>query len=544
MEELNAHPGVYTAAVINLLWSELEPQQGVFDDSALTSGLAAIAAYDAAYPSTPVTAKLRIFAGAGTPAWVIQLTGGPITVTDNSGTIEIGAFWTAAYRTAWQGLQAHLASEYDGSPLIAEVAISSCSSLTAEPFIAPLSAASLVNMRQFGFSDAAYMACLSGAVDDYAPWIATPLDFTFNAYRNSDGCTTGSSGACLVGNPAFSIQVMDAFRAALGPAHAVVANHGLQDPLASGAQPIYSELQNLYAEAQALTPPSTSALEFQTYAPTVDWDSTIALGLTYHPTEIEVWDTQAAGGSADISLAQLQNYASQLAVQPVAYTGAQLVSAATLHSGAVAPASLVSIFGPLLAPASGSTTVTVTDASGAPHTASLLYVSSTQINALLAPNLAVGPAVFSVAPSGGPPVSGTLLISAAAPGIFAANASGSGIAAAQTVTTHADGSSATSNVFSCIADSCSAIPIDLNGPGERVYLVLYGTGLGDQSPTGTSVLVGSLLLTPSYAGPQPQFPGLDQVNVLLPASLAGAGFVNVAVSSGQSISNTLTIAIQ
>ena len=36
-----------------------------------------------------------------------------------------------------------------------------------------------------------------------------------------------------------------------------------------------------------------SPLVLQTYSPTVDWDGTVQLGLTYHPTEIEIWDTVA-----------------------------------------------------------------------------------------------------------------------------------------------------------------------------------------------------------------------------------------------------------
>jgi hypothetical protein len=312
MEEINAHPGIYSAAVINLLWSQLEPQEGVFDDSALTSALANIASYNARYPATPVAAKLRINAGVGTPEWVMQLTGGPIEVAGETGTIQIGAFWTSPYKTAWRALQAHLAAEYDSGSTIAEVAISSCSSHTDEPFIIELDATSLANMRQFGFNDATYMACLSGAQDDYAAWVNTPLDFTFNQYRNSDGCTVSKPTSCLVANSAFTIQVMEAFRAALGTSRAVVANHGLQVPLTTAAEAIYAEFQTLYSQAQAQTPPATSPLELQTYNQSVDWNSTIALGLTYHPTEIEIWDTVAAGGLAALSATQLQTWASEL----------------------------------------------------------------------------------------------------------------------------------------------------------------------------------------------------------------------------------------
>jgi hypothetical protein len=302
--ELNAHPGVYSAAVIVLFWSQLEPQQGVFNDSALNSALASLAAYNAKYPATPVTAKLRIFMGAGTPAWVIAATGA-VTVTNAQGqTGQIGEFWTPAYQGYWRGLQAHLAGEFDASPMISEVAISSCSSLTAEPFILPHDQASITALHQAGYTDALGEACLSQAPDDYGAWKLTPLDYTFNSFTATDSGTP-------VANAVFPIQVMQAFRAALGT-RGVVANHGLQSPLATGAQPIYAEFTTLYNQAQAQTPPTLSPLEFQTYGPTVDWPSAIALGLTYHPTEIEVWDTVAAGGQAPLTLTQLQQFAAQL----------------------------------------------------------------------------------------------------------------------------------------------------------------------------------------------------------------------------------------
>jgi hypothetical protein len=302
-EELAAHPGVYVAAVINLDWSQLEPAQGIFDDSALTAALANIAAYNAQNPTKPVVGKLRIFAGLGTPAWVIQATGG-VALTDANGTGTVGEFWTPAYRQFWQGLQTHLASEYDTSPAIGEVAISSCATITAEPFILPHDAASVSALHQAGYTDALGMACLSGAAADYAAWKHTPLDFTFNAFTQTD---TGNEAI----NTAFPITVMQAFRAALGT-RGVVANHGLQSPLDAGAVPIYNEFAALSTAAATATPPSISPLEFQTYGPTVDWPSAITLGLTYHPTEIEVWDTVAAGGQAPLSLAQLQGWAASL----------------------------------------------------------------------------------------------------------------------------------------------------------------------------------------------------------------------------------------
>ena len=299
--ELNAHAGVYSAAVIDLYWSQLEPSQGVFDDSAITSALAGIAAYNAQYPSTPVVGKLRIFMGVGTPAWVIAATGS-VTITTSKGTGTIGEFWTPAYDALWQALQDHLAAEYDMNAAIGEVAITSCSSLTGEPFILPQSPASVEALHAAGYTDALGMTCLSHAPADYAAWKVTPLDYTFNVFSEID---TGKT----VANSAFPTQEMATFRAALGT-RGVVANHGLQSTLTANALALYPEFTALYDQAVAAG--TVSPLEFQTYSPTVDWPSTIALGLTYHPTEIEIWDTQAAGGQAPLTLAQLQGWAAEL----------------------------------------------------------------------------------------------------------------------------------------------------------------------------------------------------------------------------------------
>jgi hypothetical protein len=302
--ELNAHPGVYSAAVVQLYWSQLEPSQGVFDDSALTSALASLAAYNTRYPSTPVVAKLRIFMGLGTPAWVAQATG-PITVSNGTQSATVGEYWSTAYNVLWKALQDHLASEYDTDSRIGEVAITSCSSLTGEPFIMTLNSANVALLHQAGYTDAQQIACLSNAANDYSGWTHTPLDYTFNAFTHTDSTP-------YVTDTDFPIQVMTAFRSALGT-RAVVANHGLQDPLTAAATPIYNEFQTLGTQASAAG--TTSSLEFQTAGPTVDWDSTIAYALTYHPTEIEIWNTVAAGGQAPLSQAQLAAYATSLKQQ-------------------------------------------------------------------------------------------------------------------------------------------------------------------------------------------------------------------------------------
>jgi uncharacterized protein (TIGR03437 family) len=56
------------------------------------------------------------------------------------------------------------------------------------------------------------------------------------------------------------------------------------------------------------------------------------------------------------------------------------------------------------------------------------------------------------------------------------------------------------------------------------------------------VTIAGQTFTPSYSGSQGAFAGLDQVNVLLPASLAGSGQVNVSITVNGQTSNVGTIA--
>jgi uncharacterized protein (TIGR03437 family) len=56
--------------------------------------------------------------------------------------------------------------------------------------------------------------------------------------------------------------------------------------------------------------------------------------------------------------------------------------------------------------------------------------------------------------------------------------------------------------------------------------------------------INSINVPVQFAGPQPSFAGLDQVNVLLTLNLRGAGEVPVVVTVDGKPSNTVTVNIQ
>ena len=130
-----------------------------------------------------------------------------------------------------------------------------------------------------------------------------------------------------------------------------------------------------------------------------------------------------------------------------------------------------------------------------------------------------------------------------APGLFSANGSGQGVAAATAVRVIANLQGPV-QVFSCdAAATCVATPIDL-GLDTPVYLSLNGTGIRRASRLSNVVVtIGTVKIEPTYADLQPQIPGLDQVNVPLPLTLRGSGLVNVTVTVDGVKSNAVQIDI-
>jgi uncharacterized protein (TIGR03437 family) len=91
--------------------------------------------------------------------------------------------------------------------------------------------------------------------------------------------------------------------------------------------------------------------------------------------------------------------------------------------------------------------------------------------------------------------------------------------------------------------------VPVNVSSGQTYLILFGTGLQyHQSPATVDFTnqAGTVLasLTASFAGAQGTEAGLNQINVLLPVSLAGSGLLNVTVTVDSRTSNAVQVAIQ
>lgn len=115
-----------------------------------------------------------------------------------------------------------------------------------------------------------------------------------------------------------------------------------------------------------------------------------------------------------------------------------------------------------------------------------------------------------------------------------------GVAAANAALYSADGTVAPMPVFQCNPE-CTSVPMSLGGPGDTLAVTLYGTGFRNvTSPSSASVTIGGTRAQILYIGAQPSYPGLDQLNVAVPLSLAGAGEVAVVLTvNGQTANSVL-----
>jgi uncharacterized protein (TIGR03437 family) len=219
-----------------------------------------------------------------------------------------------------------------------------------------------------------------------------------------------------------------------------------------------------------------------------------------------------------------------------------IVRSTNYYGGSQSPDSIASIFGNDLAnttqsasslplPESlGGTSVRIKDSNGVEHAAPLFYVSPTQINFQVPVGLANGNAIITVRSGDGQAIStGETVIANTAPGLFSADGTGTGLAAALVFRVRADGSTVYEPVARLDADNkIVTVPIDLGPEGDQVALAMFGTGLrGYQSLCGDGLAncqikarIGVDEVPVLYIGSQGQFASLDQINISLPRNIS------------------------
>jgi uncharacterized protein (TIGR03437 family) len=132
-----------------------------------------------------------------------------------------------------------------------------------------------------------------------------------------------------------------------------------------------------------------------------------------------------------------------------------------------------------------------------------------------------------VSNSDGSTTAGTFNLVPTSAGIFTATGTGQGTAAALVTS---DGI----NYTSVALPDGSPRPVSAGTQASPSFLTLFVTGLGNApSPNSpVSVTIGNATANVVFAGPQGQFPGLSQINVVIPPTLAGANIVGITVTTG------------
>ncbi len=238
-------------------------------------------------------------------------------------------------------------------------------------------------------------------------------------------------------------------------------------------------------------------------------------------------------------------------------TASAVTNAASFAEGAVAPGSIVSLFGQSLSTETvsatetplpttlGGLTLSITDSTGTSRECPQFLSSPAQCNFLIPAGTATGQATLTVSRDDGAAATIALLVNRVAPGLFTMNANGQGVGAIRTLRETPGGSRTESEAFQYDPASQTFVtsPIDLGDGADRVYLLLFGTGIsGFSDLSAISVTIGGEPVPVIGAAAQGEFDGLDQVNVgPLPSTLAGRGEVALELTVDGVSANPVTV---
>jgi uncharacterized protein (TIGR03437 family) len=207
---------------------------------------------------------------------------------------------------------------------------------------------------------------------------------------------------------------------------------------------------------------------------------------------------------------------------------------------AIAPGSLATANGQNLTGTNPSS-VTITDASGIVTTAQVVSSSANQILFVVPSTVAIGTAQVSVSNGTTTQTANNVDIATVSPGIITAN--GSGLARGNVIQVSSTGAQTVQQVYTANADGAfipSAVTV---GTGAAsTYLIMLGTGFAQAGTALTTATINGVAATVTYAGSVS--PGIDQINILIPAKLSGAGYVNVQVTAEGVPANPVQITLK
>ncbi len=208
----------------------------------------------------------------------------------------------------------------------------------------------------------------------------------------------------------------------------------------------------------------------------------------------------------------------------------------------VAPESIVVTFGANLAATTATATATpwpttlgaiqvlVTDSRNTTRPAPLYYVSSSQILYLIPAGTATGTAQIAIGTQ-----RSSIEIEGTAPGIYSANQTGRGVAAASFVRVTARGVRTDGLLFDPVTRADTGVPA---AAGDQIYLILYGTGLRGGAATATIADISVPVAGPVALS---QYQGLDQINLGPVPLRIGLGQKQIVIRQEDRIANIVTV---
>jgi uncharacterized protein (TIGR03437 family) len=200
----------------------------------------------------------------------------------------------------------------------------------------------------------------------------------------------------------------------------------------------------------------------------------------------------------------------------------------------------------------GGAIVKVKDVNGVERPAQIYFVSPSQVNYVVPQGTASGAGIVTVTSANGAVSNAQLNVTALEPALFSTfivDQTYDPLAAAVVVRVRDGVQTVEPTARINASGQLEAVPIDLGPDTDQVFLELFGTGWRSRNPLGEVQVVFwnyqvNYVVAADYAGPQGQFPGLDQINVRVPRGLAGQVFAEISVLVDGTGARTAVLAFQ
>ena len=272
--------------VINVTWSQLEPQEGQYNFTEINNSINFIELHNKLYPNKLWHAKLRVWYGNQLPQWYINQKNFfliPRIGIFNKPHITVlkeAKYWSNDFIQKTTLLNNALASMYDNNDIIRDVSMTACSSLTDEPFISPFDIISILSEINAGYTNEMYFSCLYNITSIYNAWHSTVLDYSINQFRFI------TSYSIVIKDILATFSIINHI-ISLGLPNLRLDNHDLKEPLN------INTLEILTYEKQYM--PLGGTLQMQ--GPIYDPELAIPIALSFGISSVELWNKQIVKNS-------------------------------------------------------------------------------------------------------------------------------------------------------------------------------------------------------------------------------------------------------